>query len=127
MINKKRDTIILPIRKQYSDLIFSGKKKCEYRKRLPKLNVRKVFVYEARGCGMIIGEIIVKEILKMHPTDLWEQTKGLGCVDITTYTQYFSNTKIAHAILINEIIRYDKPKSLKEFGLSHAPQSYIWV
>ena len=120
-------SIILSIHKSYTLSLFAGEKICEFRKSVPSRPVSLIFVYEARGCGKIIGELIVAKTLVASPEEIWEQTKDMAGIDRESFFKYFKGKERAVAYIISSYTKYEKPKLLSEFGISRAPQNYIWV
>lgn len=68
-------TILLSIKPEYSNRIFNGTKKYEFRKHLAKKDVDKIIVYSSSPEQRVIGEVNVIETLSMKPSPLWELTK----------------------------------------------------
>lgn len=120
-------TIILPIKKEYSDLIFSGVKTVEYRRLIPKNRVEKILVYESRGSGRIVGEMNVRSILSYDPQTLWSKTEKMGGVEKLVYDEYFEGRKIAYAFELSLVKRYEESKDISEFGLKGAPQNFVII
>ena len=120
-------SIILSIQKQYCDLLFEGKKHFEFRKSIPSRPVSSIFIYEARGCGAIVGELIIENILIGIPEEIWSQTKELAGIDKKSFFDYYRGKQKAIAYVIESIHKYEKPKPLSDFGISRPPQNYIWV
>lgn len=119
-------TILLPIRKVYSDLIFTGLKRVEYRKSVPP-DIDRVLVYESRGCGMVVGHFDVKEIISDTPEVLWRSTAPVGGIGKSDFDAYFANRDSACAIMIQNPVMYDTPRPLDDYGFRRAPQNFVWI
>ncbi len=119
-------SIILSISKQYCDLLFDGKKQYEFRKSVPSRPVTSIFVYESKGCGKIIGELAVEEMITGIPEEVWLRTKDVSGIDEESFFKYYEGKKLAVAYSIGSYKRYEEPKPLSEFGVSRPPQNYIW-
>lgn len=120
-------TILLSIKPEYVDRIFNGTKKYEFRKHLAQKDVSKIIIYSTFPVMKIVGEVKVKDTLAMSKTSLWEKTKNEAGISRTNYRKYFDNCKKAYAYVLGETTVYDIPKTLEEFGLSQAPQSFIYL
>jgi len=120
-------TILLPIIKTFCDKIFSGEKRYEYRKALPKNGVDRVIVYESRGIGMVVGEFEVTGILKDSPSEVWDKTKENSGVSESDFFSYFRNRALAFALEIGNYRRYHNPIPLSEYGIKRAPQNFIYL
>lgn len=121
------NTIILSIHKQYCDLIFGGKKRFEFRKSVPSHAVSSILVYEAKGSGKIIGELTIEDALIGPPDEIWSQTKDVAGIDKESFFNYYRGKQKVVAYVIKSAHKYEKPKSLSDFGISRPPQNYIWV
>lgn len=119
--------IILPIMKKYSDLIFQRHKTVEYRKTFPPKGIDRIFVYESRGSGMIVGELEVEDIIYLPINELWIETQSMGGVSITEFTNYFGERPSGFGIVIKTAYKYEIPMHIKDFGISTPPQNYIYV
>lgn len=120
-------TILMSIKPEYVNKIFSGSKKYEYRKIKCKNNPNKIIVYSSYPIKKVIGELIIEEILYDNKEIIWKKTNEYGGIDKKKYDEYFKNKEYAIAYKIKEYIKYDVPKELKEFNISQAPQSYIYI
>lgn len=118
--------ILISIKPEYSALIFSGKKKYEYRKRIPR-DVKIAVIYATAPIKKIVGEFIVDETLSMPPTDLWHKTQFYSGLTKETFFQYFGEDMIAHALSIKKVMKYEIPMSLGEIGVKQAPQSWQYL
>ena len=120
-------TILLPIIKTFSDSIFSGSKRYEYRKGIPQKGVERVIVYESRGAGMIVGEFDVAGILEGSPEEIWNLTKEASGTSKNHFLSYFRNRDKAYALKIGDYRRYDIPKPLSDYKISRPPQNFIYL
>ena len=91
--------ILLSIKPEYVKSIFEGKKKFEYR----------------------------KIILIDSPNNLWKKTKKNSGVDKKFFFEYFKEKTIGVAYQLKNIVEYDEIRSLEEFGVKCAPQSYVYL
>ena len=65
--------VLLSIKPEFVQEIFTGKKKYEYRKAIFTRSVDKVVVYSTKPVGMIVGEFTVENILNDTPSTLWDR------------------------------------------------------
>lgn len=121
------NAIILPIKKTFSDRIFAGAKKCEYRKSLPKREVNKILVYESQGVGAVVGEFEVSGLVFGKIVDLWNTTNEYSDTTKAEFDAYYANKETGVAYKIKNPVRYEKPIPITEFGLKAAPQSFAYV
>ena len=121
------NAILLPIKKIFSDSIFAGAKVIEYRKSLPSLKVEQIYIYESRGCGMVVGECEVNDTIYCDLESLWNRTYNLGGVSESQFYDYFKGADKGIGYVLGNCIRYGQPLPLSHFGLSRAPQNYVWI
>lgn len=120
-------TILLSIKPEYVKRIFSGEKKYEYRKHLSQESVDKIIVYSTDPEQKVVGEIEVTGTLQMSPTRLWEQTKRDAGISREKFRKYFKGCKAAFAYQLGETTMYEAPKELSDYGISQAPQSFVYI
>lgn len=120
-------TILLSIKPEYVKKIFDGTKKYEFRKHLAQKNISKIIVYSTFPEMKIVGEVQVKSTLSMAKIPLWELTKKEAGICRSKYLKYFENCDLAHAYVLGDTKKYDIPKTLEEYGIAQAPQSFIYL
>lgn len=119
--------ILLSIKPEYCKKIFEGTKKYEFRKHLARNDVSKIVVYSTSPEKKVIGEIEVIGTLSMKKTPLWETTKKQAGISREKYREYFKNTQEAHAYVLGNTKIYTTPKILSDFGVTQAPQSFLYL
>ena len=112
---------------EYVKEILSGRKKYEYRKIKPKNSVDAMVIYSSAPVMKIVAEVEVEEIIEGNTDEIWEKTKNGSGTNKKLYDEYFKNKNIAVAYKLGEVKVYETPKKLTEFGLNHAPQSYVYL
>lgn len=117
----------LSIKPEYANKIFDGQKHYEYRKRIPKKEVSKIVVYSSAPEQAVIGEVEVVKTLKMKPTPLWNSTKANAGISRLKYREYFSGCTTAYAFALGSFKRYETSKSLADFNIQSAPQSFVYL
>ena len=69
--------VMLSIKPQYVDKIFSQIKRYEFRKSIFKNeNIDTIIVYATKPVSMLVGEFKIKRIYKNTPLQIWESTKN---------------------------------------------------
>jgi len=120
-------TILLSIKPEYVERIFTGIKKYEFRKHLPQKIVDKIVVYSTDPVQQVVGEVEVIGALTMKPTPLWEATKGASGISRAKYRAYFKGCTTACAFQLGLTQLYESPKTLEEIGIKSAPQSFVYL
>ena len=67
--------VILSIKPEFVEKIFSGEKQYEYRKILFKQKVDTVYIYASHPISKIVGEFKIDEILCDTPGNIWKETR----------------------------------------------------
>ena len=119
--------ILMSIKPKYSEKIFSGNKKYEFRRKVSKLQVDRIIVYSSSPEKKVIGEVEVMKIVSKPINELWELTKKFAGISFNDFKEYFSGCDIAYAYKLGKTIKYKKPKELLDFNISFSPQSYVYI
>lgn len=139
--------ILISIHPIWCELITSGKKTDEVRKTKPKLEIPfKCYVYETqgrtetpwvdedghyifKGRGQVIGEFVCDCMTGLKADNMiqayYNNTKGT-CLTDEDLRLYADGKKVYYWHISNLVI-YDKPKELSEFGFKRPPQSWCYV
>ena len=120
-------TILLSIKPEYVTEIFNHIKLYEFRKRIPQKPIKKVIVYSSDPVQRVVGECEVLDTIKMKPSPLWESTKNAAGITRAIYREYFHGCNVAYAFKIGKTVLYETPKTLKEYGICAAPQSFYYL
>lgn len=120
-------SLLLPIHSVYADKIFAGSKKYEYRKRLCKGFIKKIYIYETVPVKKITGEVDVIRKLRDKKESLWELTHHAGGIGLEAYNQYFNRGIHACAYELGNARKYRQPRRLEEFGITYPPQGAVYV
>ena len=147
---KVKKSVLISLRPKWCSEIIFGKKRVEVRKNKPKLNVPfscliyctkdyslgEFYVSKdkfASPCqGWVIGELVCDNIITTswfitpdHP--MWED--GFNEEMCLTDRELFEYSKggTFYEWHISDLVIYDKPKSLSEFGIKKPPQSWCYV
>lgn len=128
MVNGR--VMLMSIRPEYADRIFSGHKRFELRRQRPRLDEGDlVVVYTTSPSQVVRGAFAVKRIVSMAVRALWNDfARELG-ISRRSYESYFSGCATAHAIEVGEV-RTWSPASLavlrQRFDGFRPPQSYMF-
>ncbi len=121
-------SVILSIKPIYAQAIMSGTKKVEFRKKIFKRPVDKIFVYSSSPEKKIIGFFTIKEIVQNNPKKLWQEFNEVGGIDKNDFFNYYQNSEIGFSIKINGVQKFkngiDPTDIFENFC---APQSYIYL
>ena len=120
--------VLLSIKPEFVKKIFFKSKKYEFRKTLFKKDVESVVVYSTMPVGRIVGEFTIANIHSKSPEEIWALTKDLSGITYEYYREYFLGKKIAHAIEIGKLIKYEvEINPFLKFPDFVAPQSFRYI
>ena len=119
--------ILISIKPEYVEKIILGLKRYEYRTKVAKKDIDAIIIYCTYPTKKVLAEVKIKSILSDTPEGLWEKTKYYSGTTKGFFDKYFSGKEKAYAYELGEVIRYNKPKELKEFGCAFPPQSYVYI
>lgn len=105
----------------------AGTKKYEYRKRLANNDVKFIYVYSTSPEMKIVACVEIIGFIHASPTALWEKTKKEAGISRQNYRKYFKGCKKAFAYHLGNVKVFNTPKRLQEFGISTAPQSFVYI
>ncbi|MGN0711806.1 MAG: hypothetical protein ACI4LO_08590 [Anaerovoracaceae bacterium] len=120
-------SIILPIKEEYIEKIFSGEKRVEYRKCLCKKDISNIYMYATSPVCKVVGEVKVLGKMILPKEDMWERTEKISGTEKSYFDKYFNNYSNASAYKLGESIRYEKGKKLIEFGIDYTIQSFKYI
>lgn len=118
--------ILLSIKPEFVEKILLGEKKYEYRKKLCKESVEKIYIYATAPIKMVVGEVVITGKKILNKEKLWEETQTQSGITKEFYDKYFLNCEEGSAYCLGQVTKYEKGKSLQEFGVKVAPQSFVY-
>jgi predicted transcriptional regulator len=120
--------VLLSIKPEFADKIFSGTKKYEFRRSIfKKKEVKTIVVYASSPVQKIIGEFEIETIIKEELNRLWELTKDLSGISEDYFFEYFRNKENGFAIKIKNPKRYNTPLLIREDFNATPPQSFMYL
>ena len=120
--------VILSIKPIYAEAIMAGTKKVEFRKKIFKREVEKIFIYSSMPKKMIIGYFTILEVIEDTPSNIWKEFKEVGGISEKDFFEYYKNTEKGFSIKIDKVVKFKEEIEPKEFIEEFcAPQSYIYI
>lgn len=120
--------VLLSIKPEHAEKIFSGEKKYEFRRTVFKNpSIKKVVVYASKPVGKVIGEFDIDCVLRLNLEELWKETKKHSGIEEDFYYKYFEGKSEGNAIKIKKFKKYKKFIDLISFDISHPPQSFVYL
>ena len=119
--------ILMSIKPEFVKKILSGEKEFEFRKVCCNDNVKKLIIYSTNPVKKVVGEANIVDIVKGTPFSVWEKTRHKSGITKDFFDKYYDGHKKAVAYKLANVRCYDKPKKLRDFGISVAPQSFVYL
>lgn len=129
LLKNQKSITLYSIKPQYSNLIFSGKKTIELRRKLPKTKNKIIAVYETNPTKKVIGLCEVSNYYELPIKKIQTFIKHAR-VEKEFLLNYYKNKKQFAAIEIVNYYKFKKPLALEEFSEERkvcAPQSFCYV
>lgn len=120
-------TMLLSIKPKYAKIILEGNKLYEFRKSKPKADVDRIIFYASSPQREVVGEATIEEILEGTPKEIWEIAKSAAGITKKFYFSYYAGKDKAIAYKLKDVVEYETPKYLSEYGLNQAPQSFVYL
>ena len=140
--------VMLSIQPKWCELIASGKKTVEVRKTKPKIEIPfKCYIYATKNgdkivlknnrvfeiskdiTGKVIGEFVCECVTSLKADNLiqaYYNNTQATCLTDMEIMRYANGGKLYYWH-ISDLVIYDKPKDLSEYGLSRPPQSWCYI
>jgi len=120
--------LLLSTKPEYSEKIFSGEKKYEFRKQKPRLAIDRIFIYECSPSKTIVGWFSVRRIHSGSPEEIWQRCRDFGGIKKDTYLTYCNGRKVIHAFEIDEVFKFDVPVDpFRILSSFKPPQSFAYL
>lgn len=134
-------TYYMKIKEKFISEIAKGNKKHEYRLATPermkvkvgdrkiaaKKDISSIIIYETTPVKRIVAEAEIIDVLMFTPEELWAQTKDASGIDKVFFDEYFKGREVAYAYKLGKVKKYEPPKTLLEYGIKAAPQSFVYI
>lgn len=121
--------VLLSIKPEYVQKIFSGEKHFEFRKILfSNRSVNTIYIYATAPEKKIVGKFTIKAIHSSTPEAIWNKTQKYGGIKKTDFDKYFHSAKVAHAIEIENFVRFSTPIDPVVYNRKfQPPQSFVYL
>lgn len=119
--------ILISINPEHVQNIIIGIKKYEYRKIAAKQDISSIIIYETTPVKRIVAEAEIIDVLMCSPEELWKLTKVESGISKKFFDEYFEGREIAYAYKLGKVKVYDEPKTLMDYGIKAAPQSFVYI
>lgn len=119
--------LLMSINPEHVDNILDGTKRYEYRKKRCRESIDSIVIYSTSPVMQIVAEVEVIDIIEGSPQTVWKLTSNAAGIDKTFYDHYYKGKETAVAYELGKVLRYRVPRKLSDYGLTAAPQSFVYV
>lgn len=120
--------VLLSIKPQFAEKIFSGEKKFEFRRAIFRdPSVKTVLVYASAPVQKVIGEFEIEEIVCQDIDKLWETTQFHAGISYEYFATYFEGKKQGFAIKIKNGKKFKHAQCIRRDYHLVPPQSFVYV
>ena len=116
--------LIISIKPQFVEKILSGEKKYEFRRRIYKQKVEKIYIYQTLPQQGIVAYFTPGEIIKDTPQNLWDRFSHISGTTKEHLLDYLHDLDEAYAIEITNLKTFNEPFIHDDIK---APQSYKYI
>lgn len=124
------NSIILSIKPEHANKIFSGNKMFEFRRKIWKDDppIQRIYLYSSAPVKKIVGYFTIKRIFKGTPKNLWEYCEKKSGLHGYEFLEYFNEAEEGFAIQIDEVFKYHDPLNpLDPDPEFKAPQNFMYL
>ena len=119
--------MLLSINTEHVENILLGKKKFEFRKVRCKNDIDKIIIYATHPVMQVVAEVEVIEIIDGNLDSVWDQTSEYAGISKNFFYAYYEGKERAIAYRLGKVKKYRRPKTLSDFGIRVAPQSFVYL
>lgn len=112
--------IVLSVKPVWADLIISGRKTIELRRKFPKFSAGLVtaLVYSTGPKKAMVGTVSIEDTVILPAAVLWPRVADHACVTKEQYSAYFDGTGEACALFLGAVRAWASPIPLDQLRLS---------
>lgn len=86
-----------------------------------------MIIYSTSPIKKVVTKAKIVKVIALSHRKLWKETSAYSGIQKEFFDDYFKDRKIAYAYMLGKITPFNKSKALKDYGISYAPQSFIYV
>ena len=133
--------MLLSIKPEFAEKIFSGEKRIEFRKKMWKnynvlraIDAQKIYLYVTAPVKRIRGYFKYDHVRIGNPSKIWKECNLLAGITKKEFQKYFMykdfeyQTKTAFAIRIKSTVKFNKPINPRKLSPGFkSPQNYYYL
>lgn len=119
--------LLMSINPEHVVNILAGTKRFEFRKTKCKERIDAILIYSTYPIMKVVAEVEVTDIIEGTPQVIWKKTASAAGIDKKFFDRYYSGRNTAVAYALGNVIKYESPRQLSDYGIKAAPQSYVYI
>jgi predicted transcriptional regulator len=119
--------MLLSINPEHVENILLGNKRFEFRKVRCRTDINRIIIYSTSPVMRVVAEAEVLGIIEDNPDSVWNLTFEYAGISKSFFDRYFEGKEKAVAYHLGKITKYSRPKTLSDYGINFAPQSFVYV
>src|SRR6478609_10334315 len=129
---RNEQSIVISIKPTYVDLIMSGQKTVELRRRFSNSmqTGTEICIYSSSPVQSIVGKVSIKKIIKMRIEDLWNEVGKFSGLSYKYFKNYFDGLDEGYGIFLERPTLYRNYIPLAQLSKKlnfYPPQSYMFA
>lgn len=121
------NALLLSINPEHVVNIMNHSKLFEFRKVACKKKVDIMIIYCTNPVKKIVGQAKIGRIITGDPEHVWRETESGAGISKEFFDKYYFGKKTAIAYELCDIVKYNEPRNLSDFGICSPPQSFVYV
>lgn len=119
--------ILLSINPEHVKNIMDETKRYEYRKIECSRQIDSIVIYATYPVCKVVGEVKVLDVIVDEPENIWKLTNMWAGISHDFFKKYYSKASKAVAYKLGQVTAYSSPRTLADFGVKYAPQSFVYL
>lgn len=124
-------SVLISIKPEYVELIFSGAKTVELRRVVPRsvLPNSELIIYSTSPKQSIVGKAKIKKIERLPVVKLWNEIKHCAGIDRKSFFAYFDGRSHGYALFLTKVTQFTHSyplSDLRETLKFTPPQSFMY-
>lgn len=75
----------------------------------------------------VVASVSVWDVIEDKPETVWKVTNEWAGIKKKFFDDYYRKSERAVAYHIGNVVKFEEPRSLEDYGILHAPQSFTYI
>lgn len=94
---------------------------------MPKKDIDTILFYATSPVKSMVGQANISNIITGTIDEVWKQTKNYADISHEEYSWYYNDKNMSIAYKLKDLIIYDNPKILREFGINAPVMNFAYI